>query len=179
MPAAIAVPIRKEIVERRIRGESFRQISREMDMGYDSVRAVWRHWEKHGKLSPNYANCSQPGPRKAPQMTEHALAMKRDHPRWGAKLILIKLAEEFPDETLPSERTLQRWFRRLGLNNGRDIKKGGKIIERGKEAHEVWAIDAKEKIKLADESKVSWLTITDEGSGAILDATVFPPQTLE
>jgi hypothetical protein len=52
-------------------------------------------------------------------------------------------------------------------------------VKRGKVPHEVWAVDAKEQIRLGDGSLVSWLTVTDEGSGAILKAELFPPRTLD
>jgi hypothetical protein len=44
--------------------------------------------------------------------------------------------------------------------------------------HQVWAVDAKEQMRLKDGSAASWLVVTDEGSGAILDAQAFPPQKL-
>ena len=40
-------------------------------------------------------------------------------------------------------------------------------------------MDAKEHIKLASGNEVSWLLISDEKSGAQLDATVFPPGSLD
>lgn len=52
-------------------------------------------------------------------------------------------------------------------------------VKRGQEPHTVWAMDAKEQIQLADGQSVSWLTITDEGSGAVLSATLFPHWPLE
>lgn len=42
--------------------------------------------------------------------------------------------------------------------------------------HEVWAVDAKERMQLQDGSWASWLTITDESSGAILYCVAFAEQ---
>ena len=179
MPAALPVPIRKEIVDRRNRGETFRQIAREMALSYDSVRAIWRHWETHGKLAPNYEACRQTGPRKPRAVVECALAMKREHRRWGAGLIRLLLSEEFEAHELPSERSLQRWFRQAGLGRAPAAQQRTPVVKRGQTVHEVWAVDAKEKVKLADGRYASWLTISDEASGAILHAEAFPPQTLE
>ena len=179
MPAALPIPIRKEIVERRSRGENFRQIAREMELSYDSVRAIWRHWEKHGKLEPNYEACRKTGPRKPQAVVERAIEMKREHPRWGAGLIRLFLSDEFEEPDLPSERTLQRWFRQAGVNRTPTTKGGNPQVRRGQTVHEVWAIDAKEMMTLADGSSASWVTITDEASGAILHAEAFPPQALE
>jgi len=179
MPAALPVPIRKEIVDRRSRGETFRQIAREMAMSYDSVRAIWRHWERHGKLAPNYDACRRTGPRKPQAVVERALEMKRDHRRWGAGLIRLLLSDEFEAHEVPSERTLQRWFRQAGLGRAPAAQQRTPYVKRGQAVHDVWAVDAKEKVKLADGSQVSWLTVSDEASGAILHVAGFPPQTLE
>lgn len=40
--------------------------------------------------------------------------------------------------------------------------------------HEVWAVDAKEQMKLHDATGACWLTLTDEASGAILSTRAFP-----
>ena len=179
MPAALPLPIRKEIVERRNRGENFRQIAREMDLSYDSVRAIWRHWETHGKLAPNYEACRQKGPRKPPAVVDRAIQMKREHPRWGAGLIRLLLSDEFEAQALPSERTLQRWFREAGVGRTPPTQRGSPHVKRGQAVHDVWAIDAKEMMTLADGSQASWLTISDEASGAIVHVAAFPPQALE
>jgi transposase len=179
MPAALPIAIRKEIVERRSRGESFRQIAREMVLSYDSVRAIWRHWEKQGQLGPNYDACRSTGPRKPGAVVECALHMKREHRRWGAGLIRLLLRDEFEACDLPSERSLQRWFRQAGLGRAPNLQQHSPYVKRGQGVHEVWAVDAKEKITLGDGSQVSWLTISDEASGAILHAAGFPPQVLE
>lgn len=179
MPAALPIPIRKEIIERRSRGESFRHIAREMGLSYDSVRAIWRHWTTQGKVAPNYEACRHAGPRKPRAVVERALAMKREHRRWGAGLIRLVLSDEFAASEVPSDRSLQRWFRQAGLGRAPTTQHRTPFVRRGQAAHEVWAVDAKEKIGLADGSQVSWLTISDEASGAILHAAGFPPQALE
>ncbi len=179
MPAALPIPVRKEIVERRSRGESFRQIARVMELSYDSVRAIWRHWKRYDQLGPHYEACRKPGPRKPEDVVTRALALKRGHARWGAGLIWLLLGDEFDAQDLPSERSLQRWFRQAGLGRAPTTQHRTAYVRRGQTAHEVWAVDAKEKMGLADGSQVSWLTISDEASGAILHAAGFPPQALE
>lgn len=179
MPAAHPIPIRKEIVDRRSRGETFRHIAREMRLSYDSVRAIWRHWERHGKLAPNYDACRQTGPRKPRAVVERALQMKREHRRWGAGLIRLLLSDEVEAHELPSERTLQRWFRQAGVGRAPATQHRTPYVKRGQDVHDVWAVDAKEKITLADGSQASWMTISDEASGAILHVEAFPPQALE
>jgi hypothetical protein len=74
---------------------------------------------------------------------------------------------------------LQRWFKRVGLNPPRREKVQTQGVRRGQSVHDVWAIDAKEQIQLLDGSYVSWLTISDEASGAILEVDLFPPAPLD
>lgn len=47
-------------------------------------------------------------------------------------------------------------------------------MQRGQEVHDIWAVDAKERIPLEDGTWASWLAISDEASGAILYTAAFP-----
>lgn len=180
MPAAIALKIRKEIVQRRAAGASYAAISRELEVSYGAVRNIDRQYQQTGKLKPNYEACARVGIRKDEAIYERVIALKRAYPTWGAGLIWVELADEFGEEDLPCERTLQRWFHRADLverkagNPVSDVKVG-----RGTEVHEVWALDAKEQMRLADGGYASWVVMTDEGSGAMLEAHAFPPQEVE
>jgi hypothetical protein len=151
-----------------------------LDLYYGTVRNIWYHYQRTGHLIPNYEACAQSGVRKGQAIYERAVALKRLHPSWGAGLIWVELADEFRETELPSERTLQRWFHRAGLVEKRlkDRLPDGKV-ERGSAVHEVWALDAKEQMRLLDGSDASWVAITDEGSGALLQARAFPPQEVE
>jgi hypothetical protein len=117
--------------------------------------------------------------RKEEAIYHRAVEMKREHPSWGAGLIWVELAEEFDEEALPSQRTLQRWFKRSGVQQPPSERRPHPFAQRGKRVHEVWAMDAKERMELADGSPASWLTVTDEASGAVLGTVLFPHQTLE
>jgi transposase len=178
MPAAISIAIRREIVERHQQSESYASIARRLSMPYVTVRGIDQHYRKTGRLEPLYANCRPPAVRKDQAIYQRALQLKQAHPSWGAGIIWVELAEEFAEAALPSWRTLQRWFRRAGLNAPPAELPRPIRVKRGQQAHEVWALDAKEDIQLSDGSYVSWLTISDEGSGAILSVDLFPPQTV-
>jgi hypothetical protein len=179
MPAATPIRIRQEIVERRQAGASYATIARDLCLPYVTVRQVYQHYHKSGQLPPHYDRCRHSGIRKDEAIYERAIQMKREHPRWGAGLIWVELAEEFAEKSLPSLRTLQRWFRQAQVQTPRGDKGASIRVYRGEECHEVWAIDAKEQMRLLDGSDASWLTITDEASGAILTADFFPDQVLD
>ena len=170
---------REEIVNRRKDGESFAGIARQMGMPYGTVRKIWQHYTKNGELAPAYAGCAQREVRKNKAIYERAIALKRAHPGWGGGLIWVELAEEFDEASLPSERTLQRWFHRGGVavTKPRDRRRQS-TVERGETVHGVWAMDAKEDMRLGDGSRASWLVISDEASGAMLHTALFPRETL-
>jgi transposase len=179
MSAALGIEIRQEIIERRQQGQSFRRIAAEMKQSYDTVRGIWQDWQAQGTLKPNYEACPHPGPRYDEALYVEAVEMKRAHPRWGAMVIRLKLQDQYDDAALPSVRTLQSWFRKAGVNRTPATQHKSQKVKRGQAVHEVWAVDAKERMKLADGSRASWLTVTDEASGAILEAEAFPPEALE
>ncbi len=180
MPSATPLKQREEIVAMRQKGASFAHISREMSMSYRTVYNVWQHFEQTGCLEPAYDRCAHRGIRKDPRIYAKAIEFKQAHPRWGAGLIWVELAEHFPENELPSIRTLQRWFHRGGVASQAPADKRPPIhVVRGETAHEVWAMDAKEQMTLADGTKASWLIISDEGSGAILHGDLFPHKPMD
>jgi hypothetical protein len=170
---------RREIVRRRQTGEKLASIARALEISYGAVRNIWQRYEQTGQLEANYERCRHTQVRKAVDVYERAIEIKRSHPGWGAGLIWVALGETIEASRLPSLRTLQRWFRRAGVSAATSDKRAKVRVQRGQAVHEVWAMDAKEQIELADGSYVSWLTITDEGSGAILSARLFPRSTLD
>ncbi|MCC6614940.1 MAG: helix-turn-helix domain-containing protein [Anaerolineae bacterium] len=179
MPAALTLHERREIVERGQTGESLAAIARELAVSYGAVYKIYRRYVETGQLVPNYERCRHTSVRKDGAIYEQAVALKQAHPTWGAGLIWVELADEFEEERLPSIRTLQRWFRRAGVQPVRRERVAREPIKRGQRPHEVWAVDAKEQVVLEDGTRASWLTITDEGSGAMLDVSLFPHQAVD
>jgi transposase len=180
MPAAIARPIREELVRRHKAGEPLIEIAKALGLSYRAARGLWRRFREQGEkgLDNGYANCGPPGPRFPKEVYQAALALRREHPRFGAGLIRVKLQDRFPGQALPSERTLNRWIQTAGLQplRGRRPKVPA---DWAKEPHEVWQIDAKERLRLADDQGCSQLSVVDEGSGGALGAVPFPPLALE
>lgn len=174
MPKPIAVVIRRQIVDRHEKGETLTAIARTLDMPYESVRNVWRLYRKEGRIEPNYAACGQPGVRCSQRVYRAARWLKSLHPTWGAGLIRQVIVDKWADEDVPHERSLQRWFRKAGIHTRRQKRRYEKRKGRGKAPHNVWEMDSREQIKLASGEQVSWLVVSDEASGAIVSAEVFP-----
>ena len=180
MPGPIANDIRLEIVKHHRIGESLRSISEELGLSYNTVRKIWRHWGRTGKLEPSYEQAKQRGTRQYAQVYQWAVELKRQHPRWGAELIRLEIKAQAPQLALPTARTLQLWFQAAGVNRSGSVRQSReKKVQRGQQVHQVWAVDAKEQIALADGTWASWLVLTDEASGAILASEVFPPEAVD
>src|SRR4051794_928325 len=175
MPRAIPVDLRQTIVERHRAGAALPVIAQDLGLSPWTVRTLWRRYRDHGDagLRPAYAACGRPGPRHAPAVYAAALALRRAHPGWGAGLIRTELATAHPGWALPHEATVRRWVRAAGLARPRRPPRPPHP-PRAAVPHARWQLDATEQIVLADGSRVSWLATSDEATGAILGAVVFP-----
>ena len=71
-------------------------------------------------------------------------------------------------------RRKRRGMQPIAIQQSRGLR-----VQRGQKVHQVWAVDAKERMRLVDGSDACWLVVTDEASGAILQAEHFPPETLD
>lgn len=80
---------------------------------------------------------------------------------------------------MPAERTLNRWFRRAGLGPAPKGRRPASEARRAAAPHDVWQVDAAEEIALADGTRVSWVRVADEFTGAVLHTAVFPPRAVE
>jgi transposase len=180
MPQAVPLPVRHQIIAAYQGGATYAAIAQQVPVKERTIRSLCQRLRKRGLsgLKPDYDRCGRPGSRFAPFLKEQALAFKREHRRWGAGFIRLQLAQQFPAEPLPAERTLVTWFQAAGLQPARAQ---GPPVERGaaRVGHAVWQMDAKERMHLADGSPTSTLTVTDEASGAMLETVVFPPVSLE
>lgn len=178
MPRSIPVPVRWEIVERhRDRKESLRSIACLLGLSEDGVRKIWRQYRDEGDVAPRYSRCGQREHEFSRLAYRGALTLKRRHPTWGAGYIIVCLRERWPDLSLPSERTVQRWFRKAGLTPLRSVGPPQQR-RRGKQPHEVWEVDATEQVKIEGDTQASWLSCVDEATGAVLTTAVFSPRAL-
>ena len=66
-------------------------------------------------MMPAYSDCGAATPKPPEALVQAALDLRRAHPSWGAGLIRVILRRQFPHQSLPVVRTLQRWWERAGL----------------------------------------------------------------
>jgi len=166
---------REQLISLKQAGQSLCAISQQLDLPYSTVRNLSALYKRKGHLSVGYGNCGPKQPHSEALMQRASLWLKRHHPDWGAPLIRLRLAERYGPQRTPSARTLQRWFRRAQLTKPRQQQAQPRIGQ-SRAVHNIWQVDAKERLTLADGSPACYLTVTDEHSGAGLAAVVFPPQ---
>lgn len=168
MPAPIPYAHRQEIVRRKLDGEPLRDIASSLGYSYWGVRKIWRQYSKEGEGGLKTKYPSGPGKRRKPaDLYQQALQWKQEHSQWGAGLVRSLLLQTWTAAEVPSERTLQRWWQEAGLNRRR--QQGVRSNpSRAREVHEVWQVDG------VEEGGLSWVTVTDEHSGAVLAGRVFP-----
>ena len=115
------------------------------------------------------------GPARRPSSAlRAALALRQQHPSWGAGYIRVRLAGAADAAVLPSERTcsvgsVSNTSRRL-LPDGAPSTP----TSRATAPHDTWQMDAVEQLRLGSGQGVCWLRLVDEYSGAFLGTTVFP-----
>lgn len=175
MPSAIAVPIRQQIVELRAQGKSYLEIAAELRQSRSSVRRICRRYQGDDpqSLQPDYERCGHQGIEFERLVYRGAIYLKRRHPSWGGGIIRVKLQQRWSDRAIPTERTLQRWFHQAGVNSS-PLRVATPRRVRASVVHQCWQVDAVSHQTLAEGQHACWLSSTDETSGALLEASVFP-----
>jgi hypothetical protein len=90
----------------------------------------------------------------------------------GSSFEQVILKDRYKDMTVAAERTLQQWFRARKLYKPESSFPVVQSI--AQQAHDLWQIDAKEKLCLLSGQQASYLSVVDQKSGCLLKAAVFP-----
>src|SRR5512135_3882426 len=181
MPRSLPVPVRQAIWRRFQDGQDGPTIAAALGFAPRTVRKLLRRFRCGGQaaVQPSYDRCGATTPKLPEPIVQAALGLRREHPTWGAGLIRVMLRRQRLHDPLPVERTLQRWFLRAGLAPAPAGRRPTADPRRAERPHEVWQMDAAERVPLQTGQRVGWLRIVDECSGAVLWTAVFPPGPLE
>jgi len=117
MPRAIPVPVRQVIIKRHQKGQDLGRIALELGLSHHTVRGIWRRFRDRGEagLRTDYDHCGHVISPHHLRMYRRACWLKRRHPNWGGDRIREILQQRWPEESIPSARSLQRSFHRAGL----------------------------------------------------------------
>jgi transposase len=178
MGQATNLAIRERILELRQQGFTIKDISEQLSLPFSTTKNLCRRFREKGAagLSPGYSTCGSKTAGLFANRKEQALMQRVQHPSWGAPRIRVGMQLSADGQApQPSIRTLQKWYRAAGLYKPRR-QGAGPAIGRSTAPHNIWEVDAKENLILADGSPACYLTIGDEKTGAWLEAVVFPLQ---
>lgn len=166
---------RQRLIELKGKGKTLSEISIELKVPYSTIRNLWHQQRALGLacVVAQYENCGRNYPDRGDLIYRASLWLKYLHPEWGSPLIHYHLSERYGAEAMVSIRTLQRWYKRGNLIKPREHK-GEPKIGKSQGVHNIWQVDAKERLILLDGQVACYLTIVDEKSGACLAALVFP-----
>jgi AraC-like DNA-binding protein len=176
MPASIPLPLRRLILRQARGGQTAAAIARHLHLCPRTVRHLLQRFrDQPDTLQPAYRpGLGRPADNSHPLYAQ-ALALRQEHPTWGAGYIRLRLDSTSDPARLPSERTLQRWFRRQQGSPAPSGRRPAAEAGRATAPHDTWQMDAVEQLRLGSGQGVSWLRLVDEYSGAFLGTTVFPP----
>jgi DNA-binding transcriptional ArsR family regulator len=179
MPTAIATPLRRALWQRHQQGQSAAEIADALGLSPRTARHLLRRLRAGGAeaLAPAYRGPAAAGPHR--DLRRAALQLRRQHGGWGAGIVRAHPRRRHPRRALPATRTLQRWSRAAGLGpapRGRRPAAAGRA--RAARPHDVWQVDASERVRLRGGQQVCWLRVAGECSGAALATAVSPPRAV-
>jgi hypothetical protein len=181
MPRSIPVPVRQSIQKRSERGQDVSTIAEALHLRPRTVRHILQRLREEGAeaMKPRYDRCGREALEAPSAIIQDAILLRQQHPSWGAGLIRVILGKQHPDTLVPCARTLQRWLGRSGQEPAAAGRRPAKESCRAKVPHEVWQMDAADQVFLKTRQQISWLRLSDECSGAVLETVVFSPGVLE
>src|SRR3954470_20703442 len=181
MPKPIPIPVRRKLLQRAQLGESTASLAAAFGLAPRTVRHLKKRFRDRGpdSIRPDYRTPKNRARAYSPRVREAALALRRQHPTWGAVLIWVALRVRQPKIARPSPCTLRRWFHDAGLGPAPPPRRPRSSSKKATAPHQTWPIDASERIPLADGTQVCWLRVVDEATGAVLVTVIFPPSLLE
>ena len=172
MPRATPLPVRQALWNAAQTGLDVASLAARFGLAPRTARHLLSSFRRAGGQvhPPAY----RPGGQTPnPAHVDCVVSLRQIHPRWGAGMLRVQLARRFPDDPLPHPRTIQRWLRRARLSAAPAGRKRPPR-QRASAVHEVWEVDASDQLRLGNGQLVSWLRLTDEHSGPVLQTVVSP-----
>ena len=170
---------REDVIRLLEAGHSMVSISLELGIHYNTVRSLVKRYKLQGQegLFPLYDRCGRTRSHSSELSYRLVRWYKHHHPEWGVAYILMQIKEKYPNLGMCVSRVYER---RLRADNLLSMPRNPPLPNIYHPAasvlpHDTWQIDAKEQIVTVDGKAACYLTITDEKTGGVLSAHVFPP----
>src|SRR6266487_2671734 len=173
---------KERIYQAKVAGRSIPAIAADLHCSPATVRKWWRVARDHGRSRLHQARRGRGASgilsRFAPQITARALALKREHRRWGPNRVLVELRQDplLSGLALPSRSRLAALFTAECpevLATRRYRPPAPPPPDPPSAVHECWQLDSQESIRLADDRVATICTIRDPLGAAILVSQAF------
>ncbi len=179
---------KERIYQGKLAGQRLSELAAELGCSIWCVRKWWRRGQAEGLngLGQARRGRGQSGVlgQFEPIVSQKALVYKGSHQRWGARRVLVALAQAFkaaePAVRLPSASRLALFFKERcpeWVNSPKPAPPPPPRPPRAKAVHQIWQLDSQEGIKLADADVVTMANLRDERGCAQLAARVFSVKT--
>ncbi|MBK8703363.1 MAG: helix-turn-helix domain-containing protein [Saprospiraceae bacterium] len=155
-------------------GEKKSVIARSLQIDYDTLLGWIKRFKAEGVsgMELRYHRCGRPRVIDD-KVKAKAIALRQAHAGWGCPYIRLQLVQEFGASSVASVRHIHRWLKAAGLMESK-TRLPAVAVPWAKVPLARVQVDAKEQLKTADGLPCCYLNFTDENSGAVLDAFVFP-----
>jgi len=160
---------RLRFVARLLEGEKMAELCREFDISRKTGYKIFTRYKDIGLegLTDRSRRPYRQANRLPFQVETLIVALKREHPSWGAPKIREKLRRRHPDLKPPAISTVHAVLDRHGLvTHGRErrYQAHGTTLSSPTSANDLWCADFKGEFMLADKRYCYPLTITDFAS---------------
>lgn len=178
MAQSYSFSVREDVIRLHEAGHSMVSISLELGIHYNTVRSLVKRYKLQGRdgMYPRYDRCGRT--RRPSSELSYRLVRwyKHHHPGWGVAYILMHIREKHPDLAMCVSRVYER---RLRADNLLSVPRNPPLLNKYHPPtsvlpHDTWQVDAKEQIVTVDGKPACYLTFTDEKTGSVLAAHVFP-----
>ncbi len=172
---------RVQIAERAQAGQSSRKIAEEIGYSLATVRKWRQRYGKEGRsgLSRRMGRpCKGALGRVPEEMKQALLAMRDQHPGWGAETLRLEInkEEQFAGQTLPSRSRIAAY-----LKEHKKVRKYARHQDlpapepqRVQRPHQEWEMDAQGATTVAGIGKVSFINLLDVYSHVSIDSHACP-----
>lgn len=118
-----------------------------------------------------------------PAIADRLVALRKKHPTWGPRKLLVVLEEREPELAWPAPSTVTELLRREGLLHRRLARPKRRIawttpLSHAKAPNDVWSADFKGYFLVGDGSRCDPLTVTDACSRYLLCCKGVPSQSM-
>jgi len=158
---------RIRFIARLEEGESVAELAREFGISTKTAFKFWGRWKREGVLGlEDRSHAVDRIPHRTPdEIVALMIALRNEHPNWGARILKTRLETLYPGVRIPSAGTVHAWIKKHGLTRARKQRMrtppSVSTLRRSETPNDIWATDFKGQFRLGNSKLCYPLTVTD------------------